>query len=351
MLVRVLMPGCGVLQSHLAWLLPLALLWRCRAQPNDECGPYPNNVGPAVPIVEGEQVYREIQRNESHRWYYGNYNLTTMSLPNQYRKLIISLEPCKGVVYLFVRKTRQCYPDPFSCIDIRPGKEKRDVKNCKRTHYVSEINGTRDGAPTFFEVPLMSTQWFMSIYATEESAYTLTLLADIGAFPRPGSSGNVKARQLTESSIQLSWDEAWYRPEGTSETLRYWVYTSLLLDTDSNVTNKAIFLRSDKIMNTVCGLQNNTDTHYDIVRSDLCSFGICNTTVEGILAGKQYVFNIVVESYRGFKCAYAGLIAGTEWEVTEALAGDETVQTVGAVSGSVLAMVVLSIGLMLRITA
>jgi len=308
-------------------------------------------MGPAIPIAEGETVYRDIRRNESHRWFYSNYNLSTMSLPNQYRKLIVSLEPCKGTVYLFVRKTRSCYPNPYSCIDIRPGRELKDVKACNRTHYVSELNGTRDGAPTFFEVPLTSTQWFMVIYATEEAAYTLTLLSDIGAFPRPGTSGRVRARQLTEQSIQLSWDEAWYRPEAISETLRYWVYTALLLPEDGNGTNKIVFLRSDKIMNTVCGLQNNTDSHYSIVPSELCSFGICNTTVDGILTGKQYVFNVVVESFRGYKCAYAGLIAGTEWQVTEALAGDETVQTVGAVSGSVLGLMVLSVGFMLKVTA
>mmetsp|Transcript_96043 Transcript_96043/g.222653 ORF Transcript_96043/g.222653 Transcript_96043/m.222653 type:complete len:337 (+) Transcript_96043:67-1077(+) len=327
-------------------LLPL-VLQSCAQK--DKCDPYPPNMGPAVPIVEGEQVYRVISRNESHRWFYSNYNLTTMDLPSQYRKLIISLEPCLGTVYLFVRKTRQCYPDPYSCIDIRPGKVKRDVKGCNRTHYVSEINGTRDGAPTFFEVSLTSTQFFMVVYATEEAAYTLTLLADIGAFPRPGSSGMIKARQLTEDSVQLSWDEAWYRPEGVAETWRYWVYSSMLLDTDSNVTNFAIFLRSDKIMNTVCGLQNNTDSHYDIVPSELCSFGSCNTTV-AVVTGKQYVFNVVVESYRGYKCAYAGLIAGTEWVVTDALGNAPTLQAGGSVLGSVLALSVLSIGVMLKIT-
>jgi len=215
---------------------------------------------------------------------------------------------------------------------------------------VSELNGTRDGAPTFFEVPLTSTQWFMTIYATEEASYTLTLLADIGAFPRPGASGTISARQLTEQSVQLSWDEAWYRPEGVAETLQYLVYISMLLPGDSNTSSKIVFLRTDKVMNTVCGLHNNTDTHYSVVPSELCSFGICNTTVDGIQTGKQYVFNVVVESNRGYRCAYAGLIAGTEWQVTEALAGDETVQTVGAVSGGVLGMMVLSVALMLKVS-
>merc|ERR1719449_56319 len=127
-----------------------------------------------------------------------------MNQPDNIRKLIINLEPCRGVVYLFVRKTRRCWPNPYSCIDITPGLERRDTAGCAWTHFKSEIDGSRDGTPTFFEVPLSSTKYFISVYATENSAYTLTVLADIGAFPRPGvNQGRITAQQLRELQVRL----------------------------------------------------------------------------------------------------------------------------------------------------
>jgi len=342
-------PGAVFMVIRSAILVPLISL--CLARREEVCPLAPINMRSPLPIADGETVYRDIQRNETHRWFYSNYNLTTMGLPMQVRKLIINLETCTGTVFLFVRKTRSCYPDPYSCINIRPGSESRNISQCARTHYVSEINGSRDGGPTFFEVPLTSTQWFISVYAVEAAAYTLTFLSDIGAFPRPGVSGNIIARQLTEESIQVSWNEAFYRPQGITSTYQYWIYVAKLIDQDTNYTSRTVFLRKDKVMNTVCGLQNNTDTHYAKVSSDLCSFGQCNATVSPIEPGKRYVFNIVVESVRGFKCAYGGLVAGTEWQITESLADESTLQAAGVVSGSILGVMVLSIGLMMSITA
>lgn len=50
-----------------------------------------------------------------------NYNVSVINQPDNYRNLIINLEPCKGIVYLFVRKTRRCWPNPYSCIDLSKG--------------------------------------------------------------------------------------------------------------------------------------------------------------------------------------------------------------------------------------
>jgi len=179
----------------------------------------------------------------------------------------------------------------------------------------------------------------------------LTFLSDIGAFPRPGTSGNIVARQLAEDKIQLSWNEAFYRPQGITSTYQYWIYMAKLIDQDTNYTSRTVFLRKDKVMNTVCGLQNNTDTPYEKVSSELCSFGTCNATVSDIEPGKRYVFNIVVESVRGFKCSYGGLVAGTEWLRTESLADESTLQAAGVISGSILGVMVLSVGIMMTITA
>eukprot|EP00913_Durusdinium_trenchii_P027947 g26204.t1 len=181
----------------------------------------------ATELREGEVVYRDIRFNQTHRWFYKNENnVTVMNQPDQYRKVIINLEPCRGVVYLFVRKTRRCYPDPYSCIDSR------EASMCKWTHFMSQIDGSRDGSPTFFEVPLSSTKYFISVYAAENSAYTLTVLADIGAFPRPGANGRLTARQLTELQVQISWDAAGFIPTGVSDAKQYWVYSSMLLESD-----------------------------------------------------------------------------------------------------------------------
>jgi hypothetical protein len=69
-------------------------------------------------------------------------------------------------------------------------------KDCQWTHFMSVIDGTRDGAPTFFELPLTSTKYYISVFAKEKSTYTLTFLADIGAWPRPGRKGELSAIQL-----------------------------------------------------------------------------------------------------------------------------------------------------------
>lgn len=307
-----------------------------------------DNVDSSVEIRDGETVYRDIRRNQTHRYFYSNFNVTTMNQPDQYRKLIINLEPCKGIVYLFVRKTRRCWPNPYSCIDITPNREMRVPSACAWTHFMSEIDGSRDGTPTFFEVPLSSTKYFISVYAPESSAYTLTMLADVGAFPRPGGSGRITARQVRELQVQISWQEANYVPTGVSDTRQYWVYSSMLLE-DDNRSNTAVFLRPDKIMNTVCGLQNNTDRQYDRVPAALCSSGQCNATIDGVITEKRYVFNVVAESNRGFRMAYSGLIMRTDWEVVRQAVSDKTLRVVGAVSGSVLGMVVIVYFLMLKL--
>eukprot|EP00427_Karlodinium_veneficum_P024959 CAMPEP_0169105456 /NCGR_PEP_ID=MMETSP1015-20121227/23806_1 /TAXON_ID=342587 /ORGANISM="Karlodinium micrum, Strain CCMP2283" /LENGTH=274 /DNA_ID=CAMNT_0009166817 /DNA_START=358 /DNA_END=1182 /DNA_ORIENTATION=+ len=272
-----------------------------------------------------------------------------MNQPDTQRKLIINLEPCKGIVYVFVRKTRRCWPNPYSCIDIRPGQQRRRPADCTWTHFMSNIDGSRDGTPTFFEIPLSSTKYFLSVYAPQRSSYTLTLLADIGAFPRPGDNGKITARQMKELQVQISWNVAHFFPVGISDVKQYWVYSSMLLETD-NRSNMAVFMRPSKIMNTVCGLQNNTDHQYDKIPATSCdAAGICNATIDGVVAQRKYVFNVVVESNRGFFFAYAGIIMRTDWQVIRQAASDTTLKVVGAVSGCVLGMVIIIYFLMLKL--
>merc|ERR1712113_648870 len=111
----------------------------------------------------------------------------------------------------------------------------------------------------------------------------------------------------------------------------------------------AVFMRPDKIMNTVCGLTNNTDREYTLVPASACSADMCNATVDGVITDKRYVFNIVAESERGYRMAYAGLIMRTDWEVIRKAASDKTLKVIGAVSGSVLGIVVIIYFLLLKL--
>eukprot|EP00913_Durusdinium_trenchii_P034622 g32391.t1 len=109
-------------------------------------------------------------------------------------------------------------------------------------------------------------------------------------------------------------------------------------------------MRSEFALATeVCGLQNNTDRQYTIIPAEQCSNGKCNATIDGVITDKRYVFNIVAESHRGHKMAYAGLIMRTDWEVIRQAANDRTLRVVGAVSGSVLGMVIIIYFLMLKL--
>lgn len=300
------------------------------------------NVGEVSEMCDGCSVYTELPANHTHRYFYSNYNVTVFNQPDHHRNLIINLEPCKGVVYLFVRKTRKCWPNPYSCIDLSKGSGAvGHPEDCEWTHFMSVIDGTRDGAPTFFELPLTSTKYYISVFAREKSQYTLTMLSEIGVFPRPGNRGELSAMQLAELQVQLSWNTAYFFPQGFSQVKRYWVYSAMLLDKDVR-TNTAIFLRQDKIMNTVCGLKNNTDRPFgNEITPDRCYDGKCNATIDGVILGKRYVFNVVAESDRGFNMSYAGLILQTNWQVVRKAASDKTLQVVGAVTGSVFGMVII----------
>jgi hypothetical protein len=336
--------GSGLL-ARIAVLVATGLLRTDAQTLNEVCAHQEyDEVGSQQELPDGVTQFRDIRENQTHRWYFRlgpPYNVSVMDLPDAHRKLLINLEPCRGMVYLFVRKTRPCYPDPYSCV------ERRKSSDCTWTHFMSQIDGSVDGTATFFELPLTSTRYFISVYARTNAQYTLTALTDMGAFPRPGGFGRISAVQLRELQVQLSWDVASYFPAGITDTKQYSVYSSLLLEND-NRTNMAVFMRPDKIMNTVCGLENNTDRQELTVTRAQCGATKCNATLDGIIMDKRYVFNVVVESERGYRMAYSGLIMRTDWEVVRQAASDKTLQVVGAVSGSVLGMVVILYFLMLK---
>lgn len=314
-------------------------------------------------IRNGESTTREIQANRTQRFDYHNYNMTTLNLPDAQRKIIISLEPCFGVVYLFVRKNIACHPNPYTCINLKTGF--RESKKCERTHFMSEIDGSRDGAPTFFQVSLSASSYYISVFAAQDSRYSLTVIDDIGAWPRRGNDGIVRGSVLGAGEVMLQWTIADYFPLGISETKQYWVYAVRLLD-DDVVNESAVLIRPGKILNTVCGIVNNTDHADDLVDSDLCDT-TCNTSLSGLISGSRYVFNVVAESHRGFKMAYAGVTMLTSWdEVDNAITGsgarrlmdvtatpmdNKDMQVVGAVMGSVLGIVGVAGMVLLKFTS
>jgi len=304
------------------------------------------NVSAATELQDGTQEFRIIDSNNTQRWFYRNFNVTTFNTAEDYRNVIFNLEPCVGSVLLMVRKTRRCYPNPYSCIDL--GSDTRNSADCEWVHFQTEIDGSHDGTPTFYEVPHTSTKYFISVFATENSAYTLTVIADIGAFPRPGGDGKIAAEQSASMQVKLSWDAAYYSPIGVSDTRQYYVYASMLLDTDDR-ENMQVFLRKDKIMNTVCGLLNNTSEHYSVVPGGYCTQGKCTAIIDGVIPNKRYVFNVVAESYRGYKIAYAGIIMRTDYTVVRKAAKDTTLAVVGSVCGSILALLFTLYFMLLRV--
>lgn len=327
-------------------------------------------VGNATRLIDGVPIISDVGLNKTKMYWYENFNVTTMNQPDSFKKLIISLEPCEGVVFLFVRKTRPCWPSPHSCCKPLASSLAQGVSGlsplptappcistlqstkCDWTHYHSVLDGSKNGAPTFFEIPLSSTKYYISVYAPrKENAdegiskprYRLTLLADPGAYPRPGLNGRLTAKHTGERSVELQWEKATFMPFGISKLRDYRVYSSLLLATDDKM-NDAVFLRPSKIMNTVCGLEANA-VKYGVPLSDAnCVNGVCKATISGIVPKKRYMFNIVAESMRTFNASYAGIIVHTDWVEVNKL-GDNSADTVtalvGAICGTVFGVVVI----------
>merc|ERR1712187_803720 len=174
----------------------------------------------------------------------------------------------------------------------------------------------------FFEVPFTTTEYYISVFAMEDAAYELTVLADTGAMPRPGNHGRIVADQTEKIGVELTWEPAYYIPAGVSDTKQYIIYSSILHE-DEFRTNPAVFFRRDKIMNTVCGLAYNTDSHYSTVSADNCDENVCRAMVEA-RPNMRYIFNVVAESHRGLKFAYAGGILKTDWEVVRQVPDNTT---------------------------
>jgi len=316
-------------------------------------------------LEEGRSVLHDLTLNSSRLYYYQNFNVTTMNQPDRYRKLILSLEPCEGIVYLLVRKTRRCWPDPQSCCNPLPGSVFQGATlnsstappcnpalhsiSCAWTHFHSVLDGSRDAAPTFFEVPLSSTKYYIRVFAPREAnmnhgvmrvRYRLTALADIGAYPRPGLQGRIRATQVSDRSVELSWEEATFVPVGISGLRNYHIYSSLLLDRDTP-GNDAVFLSPSKVMNSACGLERNAVKYGMPLTSANCHNGLCAATISGIVPKRRYMLNIIAESHRRFNSSYSGIIVSSDWTETSQVLTDSTIALIGSICGTVFGVAVI----------
>jgi len=229
---------------------------------------------------------------------------------------------------------------------LTEGQEER-MTTCDWTHFMSEIDGSMDGAPTFYEVPLSASRYYISVFAATKASYRLTVLADIGAMPRPGLNGRLQARQADELQLDLTWYPSHFSPIGVSDVKQYYVYSSMLIQGDVR-SNTNVFLRPFKILNTVCGIQLNTGREYSIISPDQCEEE-CTASIRGVMTDKQYAFNVIVESHRGFKMAYGGLIIQTNWKVVTQAADDNALKVICALAGSVLGVMIMIYILLLRL--
>merc|ERR1711920_1194250 len=111
--------------------------------------------------------------------------------------------------------------------------------------------------------------------------------------------------------------------------------SSVLLENEGQL-NRAVFFRKDKIMNTVCGLDFNTDEPVKSVDASTCSNGQCSAMVEAL---------------PNMKFAYAGGILKTDWEVVRQATNPDnsTLAAIGAVAGSVLGIIVMTYFMLLNI--
>ena len=291
-------------------------------------------------LVDGEYLTHSIAANKQHLVHFNwPVNLTYLSESTDTRRVIFHLEPCEGSPLLLVRKTRPCHPDVFGCCS---GPPPCATAACPWTHFTSELSGTADGAQTFMELGLGSTDYYMSIYSKIPGNYKLLALSDVGAFPRPGRNGKIEGLVNAKSELEISWYSAVFDPKNVTKVAKYKLYVKELeLDyVVPSSLNGAVFLESpSKIYNTVCGMERNM---VELVDMDIqCTQELCKTTVKHLKYTRKYVFNVVVQSARGYTAAYAGLLVSGAGKQIKAVTDNDVVVMIAATAGATLLCLIL----------
>lgn len=150
---------------------------------------------------------------------------------------------------MHIRRTRSCWPSPSTG---------------EWTHYTA-LDGVFSNV---LEISGQSTNWFISIYANKDSRYSLTVIPDSRKYPRV-STGDLVATQVERDRVRLVWKLA---ESSAGEVTKYLVYSSVWFD-------------SERILTTVCGLEQNTDHAYSLVT---CYHGSpCNATVTSLMDNRK----------------------------------------------------------------
>ena len=280
-------------------------------------------------ITAAPSVYNEIRANNSQLYYFESANFWSQRTFGVTRKLILRLDPCSGVVYLFVRRTRPCWPNPWTCVGASTA--------CEWTHYHSVIDGSADGKPTLLELPLTSTQWYLTVYAKSNAKYTLQIFEDPSTVARLTDGGGLlAAKQVGPDSIQLSWAAPNFYPVRSTSATKYTVYSSVYFDTGEKIaTDPNLLISSSRIMDTVCGLTANTDHPYAVIE---CAGPECALNVTGLLNRRKYVMNVVADTSSGMRIAYAGTLVESFFDNSPNLFYLETLNTICIILGSVMAV-------------
>lgn len=262
---------------------------------------YAANTAKWTNLTAASYVEREIKANHSHFYYFEDIKYLSGD-----RRLIFRLEPCHGVSYLFLRKTRPCWPDPWSNSWI---------------HYQSVTSGDDDGGTTLLEVPAVSTRWFITVFGKVAGAYTLSIMDDTSQYPNVGD-GIILAKQVARDTVAI----AWRRAQGSAES--YIIYSSMYFDMGDPVSAK-VLVSPSRILNTVCGLRRNTDNAYAIVNCNHDS-DLCETNITSLINGRKYVFNVIAENNaRTIHSAYRGILVEASWDDSVLQQFNDLLETAG----------------------
>lgn len=247
---------------------------------------------------------KDIDANNTHLFYFENYKYIDSD-----RKTLFRLEACAGNVSLFVRKTRPCWPNPYTG---------------EWVHYKADD----DDPVKAIEVFSQSTKWFISVFSRTNSRYSLTIIPDSAEYARR-PAGTLTALQTSKDTAQIQWAPSATPKEG--RVVQYMIYST-------------IWFPSQRILTSVCGLQVNTDHPYSIVN---CAEGeTCIANITNLVNERKYFFNVVALS--GVPTAYSGVIFRTHWDEARRIQLDEIVTIAASVIASVIVILISTFFILLR---
>jgi hypothetical protein len=258
------------LQVLVSWSDELVLDWEdmhtsCPHQFGSNIRKYEN-------ITSTKKASYNIELNSTHLFYFENYGYIDSE-----EKIIFRLETCSGNATFFVRRTRPCWPDPFS-------------------GEWAQYRADSDDSVKMLEVDAESTKWFISVFGVSYSQYSLLVVPEASTYPRQRQR-SILAKQISRDSAQITWIPS---IAGSNRTItKYAVFSSALL------SRKRVFT-------TVCGLQLNPEEQLAVHTCE--ESDVCIANVSSLTNGRTYFFNIIATG--DVEAAYSAVILNTYWDDT-----------------------------------